>query len=232
MTAKWPTYRVSDRRFDCSVYQLLTKATKTQDGDLLAWASTKPNEWAVHGKTSTHHRCRNRRRNAFRDLESEVFVRSNVRRVATLREGAITVLCAESVDGVRTVVLLVGLAVGAGQVCLNLRTDTDTVTFLDGLDILANPDSLANDLVANAERHRSITPAAIDGVQVRSADTAALNGDIDVAVLESLELELLGSSVSERLLTRDYFTARHTSCFLKSCHFFWSSIMKPVAVSG
>jgi len=108
-----------------------------------------------------------------------------------LREGAITVLCAESVDGIRAVVLLVGLAVGAGQVGLNLRTDTDTVTFLDGLHVLADPDSLANDLVADAERHRSVTPAAIDGVQVRSADTAALNGDIDIAVLEGLELELL-----------------------------------------
>ncbi|KAI7197850.1 alcohol dehydrogenase [Hortaea werneckii] len=157
------------------------KATKTQNGDLLAWTSTKSDEWAVHGKTSTHHGCGNRRRNALRDLESEVLVRSNVRGVATLREGAITVLCAESVDGIRAVVFLVGLAVGAGQVSLNLRTDTDTVTFLDGLHVLADPDSLANDLVADAERHRGVTPAAIDGVQVGSADTAALNGDIDIA---------------------------------------------------
>lgn len=58
----------------------------------------------------------------------------------------------------RTVVLLVSLAVDALQASLDLRTTTDSVANLHGLDILADLDSSANDLVANAKRHGSLTP--------------------------------------------------------------------------
>lgn len=67
---------------------------------------------------------------------------------------------AENMLTVRAVVLLVGLAVVTVQACANLRTNTDSVAHLDSLDLAANLDSPADDLVANAERHGSIAPAA------------------------------------------------------------------------
>jgi len=112
-------------------------------------------------------------------------------RVATLRKCAIHwPRCTVRVDLVGAVVLLVRLAVAAGQVGANLCTNTDTVADLDGLHIFADLDCLSDDLVADADGQRSLTPAAVDGVDVRSAYTAALDGNVNVAVLEGLELEL------------------------------------------
>lgn len=116
---------------------------------------------------------------------------SDVRGVATLRESAIWVWSTVGVDAVWAVVLLVGLAVAASQVGANLGTNTDTVADLDGLDILSDLDSTANNLVTDAEWEWGTTPTTGDGVDVRSADTACINGNINVAVLEWLKLELL-----------------------------------------
>ena len=56
--------------------------------------------------------------------------------------------------------------------------------------LAADLDDLANDLVANAKRKRSVAPASSDGVNVGSANTASLNGNVDVVLLKLLELEL------------------------------------------
>lgn len=63
------------------------------------------------------------------------------------------------------VVFLVSLAVAAVQVGLDLGTDTDAVADLDSLDVLADLDGLANDLVADANGERALAPAAC--VQIR-----------------------------------------------------------------
>jgi len=113
-----------------------------------------------------------------------------MRGIATLAEGAILVGCTVCVHSVRAVVLLVRLAVCASQVCLNLRTNTDAVADLDGFDCITDLHGLADHLVADAERKGCIAPAASDGVDVGRANTAHVNGDVDVTVLERLELEL------------------------------------------
>lgn len=89
------------------------------------------------------------------------------------------------------VVLLVRLAVVAGQVGLDLGTDTDTVTdlkkavstgnmsevrlttYLDGFDGAANLDGTTNHLVANTKRQGSLAPATCDGVDIRPAYTTS-----------------------------------------------------------
>ena len=128
--------------------------------------------------------------------------------VTTLGDGSIWVWSAIGVDSLGAVVLLVGLAVVAGQVCTDLGTDTDTISdpcnvisildsvntsfvgSLDGLDVLADLDGAANDFVTNAERKGDLAPAASDGVDIGSADTTGVNGNVNVAVLKRLELEL------------------------------------------
>lgn len=53
---------------------------------------------------------------------------------------------------------------------------------------------LANDLMPNADWQRALAPAAVDGVDIGAADTAALDGNVNVTVLEGLELELWRAS--------------------------------------
>jgi hypothetical protein len=91
---------------------------------------------------------------------------------------------------------LIRLAVFAGQICANLRTNTDTVADFNGLHILANFDRFADDFVAHADGKRTITPSTIDGMDVRAADTTAVYGNVDVAVFELLELELRDGVIS------------------------------------
>lgn len=115
---------------------------------------------------------------------------SNVRSISTLRDSAVLVLGTVCVDLVGTVILLVCLAVVAGQVGLDLCTDTDSVANLDCLDVLSNLDSLADNLVANADWCWNLTPSSCNCVAVRAANTATVDGDVNVPVLERLELEL------------------------------------------
>jgi hypothetical protein len=57
------------------------------------------------------------------------------------------------------VVLLVSLAVAALEARADLSANTDSVADLDSLHVFADLESAANDLVADTERHGSITPA-------------------------------------------------------------------------
>lgn len=84
----------------------------------------------------------------------------------TLSGGAIFELGAVGVDLVGAVVLLVSLAVVAGQVCADLSSYADTVADLDGLDRLADLDGTADDLVAGYDRQGCFAPAAGDGVDI------------------------------------------------------------------
>jgi hypothetical protein len=55
---------------------------------------------------------------------------------------------------VGAVVLLVVLALGAGEIGTDLSADTRAVTNLDLCDLGADLDNLANDFVSNAKRKR------------------------------------------------------------------------------
>lgn len=64
------------------------------------------------------------------------------------------------------VVFLVSFAELAFHTCSNLSTDTNTISNLDGGHFGANFDSLANDLVANADWKWTFTPTTSDSVNV------------------------------------------------------------------
>lgn len=103
----------------------VTKTTNTDDTHLLARTSAEADKRRVDGQTSAEHRRCDRSLEVVGDLEDEVVVGTNVRGVATLRDGAIRVRCTVCVDGVGAVVLLVSLAVVAGQVGTNLGSNTN-----------------------------------------------------------------------------------------------------------
>jgi hypothetical protein len=111
--------------------------------------------------------------------------------VATLCHSAIGVLRSICVNRVGAVVLLVRLAVVAGQIGTNLRTNTSAVANLELGDLGADLDDLSNDLVPYAERQRDVlSPATGDGVDVGGADTAGVNGNVNIMLLELLEGQL------------------------------------------
>jgi hypothetical protein len=89
---------------------------------------------------------------------------------------------------VRAVILLVVLALGAGEIGTNLSADTRAVTNLDLCDFGADLDNLTNDLVSDAEGKGNLrSPASTDGVDIRSANTACVDGNVDVVLLELLK---------------------------------------------
>lgn len=111
--------------------------------------------------------------------------------VATLGDSSIGVLCAVGVELVGAVVLLVGLAVVAREVGTDLSTNTNAVSDLDVFNLGANLDGLANDLVSYAKRERDVpAPAAIDLVDIGRADTASVDGNVNVVLLELLKRNL------------------------------------------
>jgi hypothetical protein len=101
------------------------------------------------------------------DLEDEVLVNSDVRRVASLGNSAVRVLSTVGVNLVGAVVLLVGLALIAGEIGTDLGTRTDTVSDLVLGDLRADLDNAANDLVSDAQGKRDLlAPTTSDGVDV------------------------------------------------------------------
>lgn len=129
----------------------------------------------------------------------------------------------------RAVILIVRLADPALQASLNLSTDTNAIANLHSRHLVANFDSLSYDLMTNADRDSSWSPATCDGMDVRATDTAALDFDVNIAVFEWLWLPLqTRSGTPWSLMERCLFT----SCFVKSLHFSLSVIMKPSKVSG
>ena len=58
-------------------------------------------------------------------------------------------------------------------------------------DLASDLDDAANDLVSYAERERNVlAPSTGGGVDVRGADTASINGDVDIVVLKLLQGKL------------------------------------------
>lgn len=115
------------------------------------------------------------------------------------------------VDLVGAVVLLVRLAVVASQVGANLSTNTSAVANLNLGDLGADLDDLADNLVSYAERKRNVlSPSASDGVDVGCADTAGIDGNVNIVLLELLEGKLhLFVSLVRRIASK--------FCFLPPC---------------
>ena len=140
---------------------------------------------------------------------------TDVRRVPSLRYRAILVWSAVRIwsrvsvkvhvyeymgDWTRTnflgaIIFLVRLADLASEASLDLSSYANSIANFDGGDLVTNLDCLANDFVADTDWQRSFTPTAIDRVDVTSTDTACLDLDVDVTILEGLGLELRQVSV-------------------------------------
>jgi len=108
-----------------------------------------------------------------------------------LGDSAIFVLGTVGVDLIRTVVFLIGLAVITAQVGSNLCTNTNTIADLDVFHLVTNLDGTTDDFVSDTKRKGSFSPAASDRVNIGTADTTCVNGNIDIIFFECLELELL-----------------------------------------
>jgi len=83
------------------------------------------------------------------------------------------------------------LAVLALETGPDLSTHTSSITFLQCSDLRPNLDDLTNDFVTDTDWCGSITPPSSDGVNIRTADTAALDLDVDIVVAKLLWFEFL-----------------------------------------
>jgi hypothetical protein len=110
--------------------------------------------------------------------------------ISALANGAVLIRRSICIYQVRTVVLLVSLAVVTGQVCPNLRANSNTITNFDSLHFGAYFDCLPNDLVTYTQRSRKFAPSSADGVNIRATYPASVDSNINIIVFERLEFEL------------------------------------------
>lgn len=119
----------------------------------------------------------------------------------------------------RTVVLVIRLAKLAVQAGTDLSANTDTVSNFHGCDLVANFDSLADNFMTDADWEWAVAPTTIDSMNIGAADTAALNFDINIAILKLLWFKLGLWSVARRSGAGDSMTQwLLTSFFSNSLH--------------
>lgn len=107
---------------------------------------------------------------------------------STLRDGAIRILSSIGIYLIWAIVLVIGLALSAGQIGSNLCSNTGTVTNCNSCNLGPDLDDLANHFVSNAKRKWDvIAPSTADGVNIGSADTTGVNSNIDIIFLEFLK---------------------------------------------
>lgn len=220
----------------------------SDNGNLLAWAHAGTEQWTIGREASTHHGCRLRRGNVVGDLEREILVGSDMTCITTLSDHTTHLLGIRSTIGIctlvslsssrvaivmltdflGTVVLVVCLARLALETGPDLCANSDTIADLYSRDLVADLDGPANDFMAYTQRHRSVAPTSIDGMDVGPTNTTAFNFDIDIPLLELLRLELGGY----QLLLCYGQLAMITSCFLKFFQSSWDWTMNPSKVSG
>jgi hypothetical protein len=169
----------------------VTETTDTDDTDGLSGTTAVMDEGRVDGNTTAKHGSSIGGLNSFGDLDDEGTVGAVVVGVATVGLVlAVGVDGSVGVDGLLAVGHVAVLAVNTLEARLGLGTNTDAVADLDVLNLLANTDSLANNLVANAARVGSWAPAGRKHVNVRTADTAVGDLDVDVGLLKGLSLNI------------------------------------------
>lgn len=91
-----------------------------------------------------------------------------------------------------TVVLIVTLTLRTLQAAPYLCTDTHAVADFDCLDLGTDFDGVSNNLVSNTDGKWAVSPAAVDSVNIRTADATAFDADVDVMVVEAFRFELVG----------------------------------------
>lgn len=112
---------------------------------------------------------------------------SNVAGVSSLPDSSTWVLSTIGVDLVWAVVFLRILALLTCEVGTDLGADTSAVANFDFGDLGADLEDLADNLVSYTQRKGNVlSPAASDCVNVGSADTAGVNGDVNVILLIKL----------------------------------------------
>jgi hypothetical protein len=102
----------------------------------------------------------------------------------------------DSLDLLRAVLLVVGLASRAVETTQDLSSDTDTLSNLELFDLVSDVGDLAYDLVAwNAPLHAKTSPSASDSVHITSAHSTESDGDCDIVWPRGLELVLVDGEV-------------------------------------
>ena len=97
---------------------------------------------------------------------------------------------------VGAIILIVRLADFTLKAGSDLSTYAHAIADFDSRNLVANTNGLANDLVADAKWQRSISPTSSDGVDIRTANTAGINLDVNVTLFEGLCLVLSQSGQS------------------------------------
>ena len=72
-----------------------------------------------------------------------------------------------------------------------LSANTDTVSFFDLRDLVANFDGLSYDFVAHTDWQRTVTPPASDCVDIAPTHTASVDLDINILLAKGLCFELV-----------------------------------------
>lgn len=134
-------------------------------------------------------------RDLLRDREDKVLMRPDVTAVPALGDTLAGVRLlgirrAVRIHLVRTVVLVVALAVLALQTRPDLRAHADAVAHFDCLDGLPDADCVPDDFVPDGQGGGVGAPS-VKFVDVAAADAARVDFDIDVGGLEGLGGELL-----------------------------------------
>ena len=107
----------------------------------------------------------------------------------------------------RAVVLVIRFAKLALETGTDLSANANTVSDLDSCHLVADFDRLANNFMTDADRERTIAPTASDGMDIRAADTAALNFDVDITIFKLLWFELGTRSTMCRMEAIDSMNA-------------------------
>ena len=98
--------------------------------------------------------------------------------------------CRELTNHVRAVIFVVRLADVALKAGADLSSHAHPIANLHSRNLVADTNGLANDLVAYDQWQGSISPSSGDGVDVRSADTAGIDLDVNIAIFKGLCLIL------------------------------------------
>ena len=161
------------------------------DADFLARSAPVAHERRVGGEPGAEHRSRELGFQTLRDREDVSFVAARVAGVATgggdVGAGVLaTVGVGLEVGAVVLVVVCALLAFEAGEA---LGTLAHALAGFNGGDFVADAESFADDLVTNADREVLRSPTSSDGVDIRVADPAGFDFNVDVVFTERFEGE-------------------------------------------
>jgi hypothetical protein len=164
----------------------VTETSNTKNCNDLAWTDASSHKRRISGDTGAEKRSNLLALESIGNLKGKVLVSTDMRSETTVSDTAIRVFAVVGVDHIRAVVFVLVFAELALEARRDLSTNTNTVADLDLADLVANSDSLANDFVTNAERTFKVSPSASNGVNIRTADTAGFDLDINIAIAPGL----------------------------------------------